>query len=53
MQLGYLNDLHSFNHGSMSVNVRRKEFMVTDHGIDKQDMAETSRKREAIPNPSG
>lgn len=53
MRLGSLDDLCSLNLGTMSTNVRREEFMVTDHGIDKQGAAETGRKREAIPIPSG
>jgi hypothetical protein len=53
MRLGSLSDLHSLNLGTMSARVGREEFMVTDHGIDKQEVAETSRKREAIPIPRG
>jgi hypothetical protein len=48
-----LDDLHSLNLGTMSANVRCEEFMVTDHGIDKQDVAGTSRKRKAILIPRG
>jgi hypothetical protein len=34
MRLGHLDDLHSLNLGIISANVRREEFVVTDHCID-------------------
>jgi hypothetical protein len=37
MRLGHLGDLHSLNLSIVSANVRREEFVVTDHGIDKPE----------------
>jgi hypothetical protein len=49
MQLGSLDEIHSLNLGTTSASFIRKELMVRVHGIDKRGVAETSRKRKAIP----